>query len=162
MTIQNSVWGPPLWRILHTLAEHLGALKHPFLEADEVRYWIQLLRSIEDILPCSLCQTHYRAWRKSNPLDAFSPLRKETLRNEARRWLWSLHQHVNQRRDVAGVELAAVSPLYKNRTPRQFQEDLATFHKVIQEAMMYRIVSGGQYREFRTRLTLLQGIIGFV
>jgi hypothetical protein len=28
--------------------------------------------------------------------------------------------------------------------------------------MMYRIVSGGQYREFRTRLTLLQGIIGFV
>ena len=52
---------------------------------------LQLLSAIEELLPCSECQWHFRQHRITHPLTV--PFSRET----ASIWLWKCHNAVNQR-----------------------------------------------------------------
>ncbi len=157
--VQNSEWGPRLWRVLHTLAERLGRQGVPLLAMDEVRAWIFLLRETGEVMPCALCRKHYKEWRKEHPLDAFLETRGGgLLQQRARSWLWSLHEAVNRRREMAGVAEEDVPALYASSAG--LQADVEALVKLFQQAVLERQIDGGALREWRARLTMVRRLVG--
>jgi Erv1 / Alr family len=86
---QNQIWGPALWRILHSSAERIGTKKLQRLPQEEMRIWIGLLNSLRYSLPCPHCKKHYTSYLTSKPIITFN-------RDIIRVWLYELHQNVNQ------------------------------------------------------------------
>jgi len=155
---QADEWGPPLWRILHTLAERLGRQTIPLLATDERRAWVGFLRSIEGVMPCAKCRAHYRAWRLKNPVEKF--INAYDLKETAREWLWTLHTEVNTERGVMGPALEEIPALYGNRTGYEIQDDINKVLQILQTATLQRTVTGDAVRTFRKALELLQRISG--
>ena len=156
--VQNTEWGPPLWRILHTLAERLGRQAHPILIQDEARLWGQLLLQTNTILPCKLCQAHYKEWRTKHSLEG---IRGTYLRDESRRWLWALHENVNQERGVqSGIDLSGVEVLYGGRTSAELQTDLQALLGVLQRATQVGLLDGAPLRTWKSSLSLLRRLVG--
>lgn len=155
--VSNSEWGPPLWRILHTLAEKIGGQTHKLLIADEERLWEQLLVQLETVLPCSLCKKHYRERRKGFSLDG---LHGQRLREESRRWLWTLHETVNKEREVtSGITLEQLPALYGGRRAADIQADLNSFLEVLQRGMQAGLVDGVAVRTWKTTLSHLRALL---
>jgi hypothetical protein len=157
--VQNSEWGPPLWRILHTLAERVGRQGIPLLAMDEIRAWASLLRTTEGIMPCPLCRTHYRAWKHTHPLEesagsALAPL--------TRRWLWELHDQVNRQRGVegGGVPFDELTTVYAGRGSAELQQDIDTLLKVLQRATQAGQLDGIHIRQWRASLSLVRRLAG--
>ena len=156
--VQNAEWGPPLWHILHTLAEKLGRQTHPLLIQDEARLWGQLLLQTNTILPCKLCQAHYREWRTRHSLEG---VRGTYLRDESRRWLWALHENVNEERGVqSGIDLSGVEALYSGRSAGEMQADLETLLGVLQRATQTGLLDGGPVRTWKGTLGLFRRVVG--
>jgi hypothetical protein len=84
---QTTIWGPHLWKILHSSAERIG-LPHKKLLNEEERIWKNLLSSLRYSLPCPACKKHYTQYYLTTSIPAFN---KETIRN----WLFNLHNNVN-------------------------------------------------------------------
>jgi hypothetical protein len=163
--VQNSEWGPHLWRILHTLAERLGLSSGTaeLLKADEAREWFLVLRATERVMPCALCRKHYSAWRKTHPIEKFMHLREIFLKQEARKWLWELHENVNSRREISsGIDLAKVESIYKARTKEDFQQDIDILVKKLKEYMLQaNLIDPSAFREWQSHLGMLRKLIGF-
>ena len=87
---QNHIWGPNLWMILHSSAEHIGIPKHKKLPQEEKRLWTGLLNSLQYSLPCPICKKHYTAYITTHPITSVS---KEFIR----KWLFTLHSDINSR-----------------------------------------------------------------
>lgn len=79
--IDPDIWGPPLWRVLHTLAELRGS--------DPM--WPILLDVMRAGLPCPECRYHYNAWYESHPIGGV----------DMGEWLLALHNDVNRRNEKA-------------------------------------------------------------
>jgi hypothetical protein len=86
---QNHIWGPNLWMILHSAAEHIGT-SHVKLPQEELRIWTGLLSSLRHSLPCPVCKKHFITYFSSTPVKTFN---REFIRN----WLYNLHCQVNDR-----------------------------------------------------------------
>ena len=72
------VWGPALWYILHTYTERLGNQQNQILSTDQRVAWINLLKSVEGVIPCARCRAHYKEWR-INSKSAYEAARKINL-----------------------------------------------------------------------------------
>lgn len=101
-SLQNQIWGPALWRILHSSAERFGILSLRRLPHEERRIWSQLLQSLRFSIPCPLCKRHYQAYFKDNSL--LPVFTKADLRV----WLYRLHSAVNQRLGKPDLSLSEV------------------------------------------------------
>lgn len=85
----TALWGPTLWRILHTLAEFSDRY-------DIVIYWSEIINDImRSALPCPECRGHYVAWVSSHPLILMDGITTANLRSTVRLWLLDLHNQVN-------------------------------------------------------------------
>ena len=91
------IWGPPLWRILHTVS--FTPINIP---TDTVKTYnsclLLLLTSLQHILPCSFCRASYQQyyWELPNvPHKITSGLELE--QNEMVNWVYELHTLVNQK-----------------------------------------------------------------
>jgi hypothetical protein len=94
-TVDTAIWGPPLWTVLHTLAEftHAHGLYVP---------WVDTLRSLVGNLPCPECAFHYEQWCRKNGLP--KPRRPADLHVAIRTWVGRLHNEVNKRTgSAAGI-----------------------------------------------------------
>lgn len=80
--IDPVIWGPPLWRILHSLAE----------VAETNTAWPTLLNALRTGLPCPDCSSHYNAWIDSHAVGTGTGIKA---------WLLALHNDVNRRKGVA-------------------------------------------------------------
>jgi hypothetical protein len=106
-TVDTSVWGPPLWTVLHTLS----------LVATDKTIWINIANALKTDLPCPDCSEHYNTWVRSNPLQfpvsppprqLFIPRFIKTrdpaplppVSDTIGRWVLALHNNVNTRRGV--------------------------------------------------------------
>lgn len=148
-------WGPVLWSILHTAAEHLGAVRHPLIQTDEMHRWVFLLKAVEEAMPCKLCRKHYGEWLKQNPLSQFTPLRGAALRERARKWLYELHENVNRSRNIeSGIRLENLPDLYFSLTNYQGQID--TFITLSKEAVQQGLVKVEGTWQFRNHLHYLR------
>ena len=126
-----NVWGPPLWRILHSLAERLGKQKNPTSISDERRAWVNFLKSVGAVIPCSRCKKHYDDWTKKNKIEAFLSHSYGSLREEARKWLWALHTEINEESKVTNIPLPDVENLYCKRTAFDISKDEKEFTVVM-------------------------------
>jgi hypothetical protein len=79
--ISPTIWGPPLWRLLHALAE----------KRETDTEWPTLLRALREGIPCPECAYHYNAWYARNPLRG----------RGVAAWLLALHNDVNRRNKKA-------------------------------------------------------------
>ena len=123
----NKEWGPPLWRVLHGLAENLGKALPSLMAADEAREMYFILKFVDTVMPCALCQSHYRAWKKQRTIEGVPLLRREELQDFVKRWLYDLHENVNT---THVVEYDSLPELYKNIDVRsafkEFQDGIRT------------------------------------
>lgn len=156
MVVQNSEWGPPLWRILHTLAGRLGGHAVPFIQKDEARCWMLLLRAVEDAMPCQLCRSHYKRWRAAHPIEDFMPMGGLALRLAAQRWLWALHDEVNRERGAAALTFEEAEALYAGRGNADLAADTEKVGALLKEAIMYRQSKAESVSRFRSALNIMR------
>ena len=157
--VQNSEWGPPLWTILHTLAAKCGRQSNQMLHMDEVRAWIHMLQLVEAILPCPLCQKHYRDWRKANPLSKFLESRN-AFGDDAQWWLWRLHDSINEQRGTARIPFEEAQALYSTKTTADLQQALEKLLEVLERAKLQRLIDPIHTRDWRAKLAFLRRFLG--
>ncbi len=155
----NSKWGPPLWRILHTCAERLGSNTNTFTAADEARAWVNVLTTLEYVIPCPVCRNHYHTWRLHNPAQELGKLRGPELREASRSWLWRLHDGVNRSNGVEGIPLEDIQGIYANRGTQEVQQDFTVLLNLLSEAMLHRLAEGTQVRIWKASFGLLRRLI---
>jgi hypothetical protein len=159
--VQNSDWGPHLWWLLHTAAESIGRREGlpRTMEQDERQGWVLLLKAVGAVMPCALCRGHYREWQKRRPVERFLETRGDELRLAARRWVWDLHEKVNDQRevDVAGrMALEEVETAYSRPAPGEFSKKVVFLANLFQAAAQERLIDGEAVRQFRAKAELFR------
>jgi len=155
-----NVWGPPLWRLLHTLAEKAGKQTNPILIADERRAWISFLKAVEMVIPCQRCKAHYTKWRTTHRLEQFMNYSPTVFREEARKWLWGLHSEVNEERNVTNLALSDLPSIYEKRTREDISKDSVDCIAAFKTAVQYTPLPVEALRNFKTAFTKLRGTLG--
>jgi hypothetical protein len=156
--VANRDWGPLLWRILHGMAEYTGKQGTALLATDEVNEMIFCLRDLEHIMPCPMCRSHYRAWRKDHPLEQIAALRGSAFREAVRLWLYNLHENVNRQRDVvSNITISDCETLYMNIPIRDIWIE---YGKIIQGSLYTRQVSLSALQNFTRHFTLFRKLVG--
>jgi len=105
--VDTSIWGPPLWTVLHTLS----------LIATDKTMWINITNALKTDLPCPDCSEHYNTWVRSNPLrfpvsppprqpfvprfiKTRPPVALPPVSHTTSIWILALHNNVNIRRGL--------------------------------------------------------------
>jgi hypothetical protein len=156
--MSSKPWGPPLWKMLHGIAETLGNQPVPMLATDEAHEIVFLLRDVEKIMPCQLCRTHYRAWRKDHPLEEIDRLRGYMLKAAVRKWVYDLHENVNQGKGVESqVQLDHLEEMYK---ATDLKEAWAEFFTKVKLTTEVGLVSQTALQDFHRRYGILRKLVG--
>lgn len=150
-------WGPLLWSILHTAAEHLGKPRHPLLQTDETNRWIFFLKAVEGVMPCKLCRKHYAEWLKQSPISQFTLLRGVDLRDRARMWLYTLHEKVNTGKGVQSQITPEMLPSMYT-TLANYQQHIEEFIELTKDSIQTGLLKADETRQFRTHLQYLRKI----
>jgi hypothetical protein len=87
-TVDTSVWGAALWRILHTASVFTKDRNH-------IQLWRNLLAALKTGIPCPDCSAHYNDWVSQQGL-RFSMI-GDGIRGPILRWILNLHNDVNRR-----------------------------------------------------------------
>lgn len=103
VTVDPAIWGPPMWRFLHTAAETSAGA------SSRKPDWDALLNAMTTGLPCPECREHYSAWLAAHPL--VIPSRFVDLRIVTKAWVLGLHNAVNVRRGVPEWTAAQVTAM---------------------------------------------------
>lgn len=74
----------------------MGSRRLHRLPYEEARIWSHLLLRLSYSLPCPQCKKHYQSYLSAHPLSVYT---KEVVR----RWLYELHEAVNQRTEKAST-----------------------------------------------------------
>ena len=158
--VHNREWGPHVWRVLHICAERSGKQPNQMLHMDEVRAFIHILKLLEGILPCPLCQKHYREWQMKYPLKKFMDKRNPTEFHESMKfWLWNLHDSINADRGVDRIPMADALAPYTEMNTTHFQEALNNLLEVLNRAKLQRLIDGIHLREWLAQLSLLRKML---
>ena len=161
MSFRMANWGPHLWKILHTSAEHLGKPRPPLMQTDEVNRWMFVLKAVENAMPCALCRAHYKEWVAKNPVAQFTMLRGLPLRERARKWLYDLHENVNAgRKVVSGITLEQMPELYGSL--KGYQEAVEKFVAFTKDSIQYGHVKADGLWQFRNNLHYLRKIADMI
>lgn len=155
---QIQEWGPHVWKILHYHAEYAGS---SMLLTDEIRAWISLLKHTEAVLACAVCREHYKRWRTTHPIEEFLGKDKDTFRDLLRKWLWDLHESVNDQKDVPVEHRLPFEGLsvYKEMSRQDISQSVSTLKEVLQKAALYRQVNPIYVTEWLRALKFLQKLI---
>jgi len=151
-------WGPHIWKVLHYHAEYAGS---SVLPADEIRGWIAVLRNTEAVLACALCREHYKAWRTKHPLEEFVGQHRDTFKEMLRKWLWDLHEYVNDQKEVPVEKRVAFEQLgvYKEIPRQEIFQSIATLKEIFQRASMHRQVNPVYVAEWLRAIRFLQKLL---
>jgi hypothetical protein len=87
-TVDTSIWGATLWKILHIAAMRSG-------NRSSIPYWKTVLEAMTSGLPCPDCSAHYNAWYRSHPLRL--GLMPTMFHGAIVRWILDVHNDVNRR-----------------------------------------------------------------
>jgi hypothetical protein len=156
--MSSRTWGPPLWKILHGLAEALGNQPVAMLATDEAHEIVFILRDVEKIMPCQLCRNHYHQWRKDHPLEEIDKLRGHMLKTGVREWLYNLHENVNRSRGIeSGITLDMIPEMYKNV---DFKEAWGEYFTKVKVSTEIGLVSQTVLEAFHRRLGMLRKLVG--
>ncbi len=132
-TVDTAIWGPPLWTVLHTLAEFTHA--HRLYDS-----WVATLRSLVGNLPCPECAFHYEQWCRKNGLAR--PRRPADLHIAIRTWVGRLHNSVNARKSVGGWDYPQLTATYggdKSARIAVAREQMAVLQGILGQAAWDRL-----------------------
>jgi len=111
-------WGPPLWTLLHTLAERIGKSGAAFLDTDQARDMDSVVTLLPLVIPCAECQAHCRAYLTAHPFTSIK-YTGPALSVHVRTWLLDFHNAVRtankQEIEITGIE--ALEALYHEPPP---------------------------------------------
>jgi len=110
---ETTVWGPPLWKVLHTLAEC----------SDNSPLWHDILTAMEIHIPCPTCKAHFIEYRQQNP----APADHQGIVD----WFFILHNIVNARLNKPLYDAAGL-PRWDNDPTGDKASLLAGIEPVIQ------------------------------
>jgi hypothetical protein len=131
-----SVWGPPLWKVLHGIE---ATVKIASLQKDSEREGLWLLTHAEYIIPCKECIEHLVQFRKKNPiLKSYSTIGE---------WICALHNSVNEK---LGKEVLP----YSVCTTISVKEDWSVYIDCIKDSIQLGLVVGDKLREFNRHMLL--------
>jgi hypothetical protein len=153
-----SEWGPPLWTVLHSIAEKVGSSQFSQYAEDERRALIKMVRYLENVIPCPSCREHYEVYLEENPIEKqLKELTHSELRDYIKKWFWELHNWVNE---------SLKRPLYDytDLTPAYSRTNIRATMKTLEIPMMRAIrVQTGRlmaYKEFVKQVNILLSIYG--
>lgn len=107
--LERTVWGTTTWSLLHIVAA-----RYPEHPTDAQRTAAQqLFTSLATLLPCTLCQGHYRGLLAETPPAVSS-------RTDLEHWLWTVHNRVNERLGHPVVSLAQCQQRWRNLSMQQY------------------------------------------
>lgn len=153
-----SEWGPPLWTVLHAVAEKAGRGPFPQFEPEERLGLLRMMQALGKMIPCPSCKEHYDVYLKEHPVEqALRELPYEDLNKYVKTWFWELHNWVNESHGKPLFSYDSLTPAYKSVNIRQ---TLRQFDVPMQRAIRVR---GGQllgYKEFTKWVTQLCSIYG--
>ena len=154
---ENITWGPLVWRILHGLAEHSGKQTIVPLQDDERRYWNTLLKTMEHILPCDVCRSHYAIWIRANPYETIVTMPYAELNLWIRTWLFNLHNDVNSRTEKEPFLFENLSGIYGRIDIKASWRQL---EPIINLAINLSGISLMPWRKWLANVRSLQGLYG--
>jgi hypothetical protein len=143
-TLSNQLWGPALWKFLHTLTEKIGTV--PFHPSEE-QLWIGLLNNLRYTLPCSTCRAHYSTFVS---MHAFPKIQREIVR----RWMYQLHSWVNELLKKPNVPYEELEHIYGH--PLLLSDEFQLLSVQGELAVRLRICSQSHITEMLHLLTQLQ------
>lgn len=84
----TSVWGPPMWHILHTIS-----FNYPINPTEEdKKHYYKYYKNLKYVLPCRYCRENFDKNLKNNKLTKATMANRETLS----RWVYELHETINK------------------------------------------------------------------
>ena len=102
--MQATEWGPGAWKFLHAITFSQNRRISP----EQKQRLKQFFELIGYVLPCGVCQNHYRDYVRDHPVPVDD-------REQLSRWLVDLHNHVNVITDnsfIQNMEYADVRDVY--------------------------------------------------
>jgi hypothetical protein len=120
--VDTSIWGPPLWKVLHIAAQAT-------ITKGRQSQWKLILNTLLKGLPCPDCTAHYIAWYRAHPL-GFSLFPNRNSRQVAT-WLLDLHNNVNQRTGRPVWTAAQLDAAYGGDQIQDAKDTLATLQGII-------------------------------
>jgi len=121
-TVNTSIWGPPLWKVLHIAAQAT-------ISKGRQTQWKLILSTLLTGLPCPDCTAHYTAWYRTHPL-GFSLFPKRNSR-QISTWLLDLHNDVNLRTERPVWTAAQLDAAYGDNQLQEAKETLASLQGII-------------------------------
>jgi hypothetical protein len=121
-TVHTSIWGPPLWKVLHIAAQatvFMGMRSQ----------WGAILNALLTGLPCPECTSHYVEWYRTHPLRfGLIPTR---YGRQVVLWLLNLHNAINVRAGGRSWTVSHLDAAYGGNRLQEAKNALATLQGVI-------------------------------
>lgn len=153
---ETAEWGPIAWDILHGLAERAGRQSNTLIQKDEMQHWIQLIESVEKMIPCDVCRGHYKEYLTINPVRILSDMPYSGLRDFVRKWFWSLHNEINEGNDKPLFTYGDLSGRYGSVPIKMRLDQLSA---PIQRAMTLNGVRLLHWKAFEREVRTLLGML---
>ena len=138
------------------MAERLERHTIPLLITDERNAWTQFLKVIDAALPCAKCSAHYKNWRTRNPPDRLGA----GLRSASRKWLWNLHNEINQEKGVVSPPLESIENQYGHLKTYELKDALDKCMESFQKGVILRLVSSAAIHDFKRCAQLIMRLTG--
>ncbi len=133
--ISREIWGPALWRVLHTFARKAGNVPSVLLEKDELHNWINFIKNLENLMPCDLCSSHYHKWVIKHNLNELANYRGFRRQEWLENFWWKLHNEVNERGN---------KPAFAKEDLKQYDDvgEFASAYELIKRMILTSIQQG--------------------
>jgi hypothetical protein len=154
---ESADWGPLFWRLLHGLAEMAGKQKDAVLCGDEIRLWIPFLITLKETIPCDICRGHYGLWLSENPPSVLEVMPYRETGEWIRKYLWTLHNRINEGNDKSILPLEKLSELYRG-VP--ITNTWRALEPVMKRVILLNGVSLLSWKKWLAIVRRLQGIYG--
>ena len=153
----KTIWGPVLWKILHSLAEYTGKIIIPLFQKEELFAWTYIITNLYQIIPCADCREHYKKWLKDHPI---TQLKNKTYIEQQywiRYYFWSLHDSVNIRIGSDTVPFDVIPTLYKSVN---IINSVKQYELIIQPTFQLTELSLTAWKNWLNHFRKLQNIYG--
>ena len=135
-------WGPPMWKIYHTIAENLGKSKKELAQNDELYYFKTLQKKILTILPCKVCKNHYKEYSKNIKSVPYNEIKKY-----GKEYFLNLHNEINEEADKPIVKYEDLETMYRY-TKGEILKSINTLIVLYQKYVIMKYVKPEDINEF--------------
>jgi len=151
------VWGPLMWKIIHTACEHLGKNLIVILQNDELNALNKFMIQVGHVIPCNMCRNHYKDYYKTHK----KVIQYSEIKNYTKQYYYNLHDEINKERNIVSIPYDSLEETYKKITKEEFNILIKKFEILFQKYIVLHIVHPDAVRDFLLSLRNLRRSIYF-